>query len=559
MYQLTSVSEDWRALRVGVTTASKAPALLGFCGIKEFDNAWFAIKNKIDESVLNPKRAKLPNFIRGKHEETNAIQQFCSDSKSVVIQCGYFKHPSDERFGASPGGISIGQDSFLVEIKTRSLPNKKTTGEVKPRGKTSENGSYANPITSRFAVKYLILVADLFEPKCLLSINSSPRYKLVDSGQLLNIKCHFLQENGTIPPMLWKDRRISVAFLTSALPAFNKYWSLVEQEDVITALISANSGTNFQLSIPFIDDINGPYSETEAVRRALELSAKENSKALGNFRCDDTNMPQPMIPRSSCNNPHPDLVILSDGMESDDSVDELNKTFQGLSSPSKDDRTSDSSLPCAIQDRKRQLYRESSESDSGSNSTSESLDSSPERYFFGRVLLVTYHHVINMCLAFFHGRTEPLTNEEVLEVMASQESRHLYSSIQVKTSFFLISTENMSPSDAAVDAMGVWKQMVRRRTYRNKAWKDLVKGRLLNQKNSSFHTYLFSTDSRESPVHLIYCHTVTVKQANRRTSRVNPSTMQLLKEETDCVTSARKAYHNVEKKVGGLTGASAVS
>ena len=35
--------------------------------------------------------------------------------------------------------------------------------------------------------------------------------------------------------------------------------------------------------------------------------------------------------------------------------------------------------------------------------------------------------------------------------------------------------------------------------------------------------------------------------------------MQLLKEESDDVVSARKAFHNVEKKVGGLTGASAVS
>ena len=34
--------------------------------------------------------------------------------------------------------------------------------------------------------------------------------------------------------------------------------------------------------------------------------------------------------------------------------------------------------------------------------------------------------------------------------------------------------------------------------------------------------------------------------------------MQLLTEETDDVASARKALHNVEKKVGGLTGASAV-
>ena len=35
--------------------------------------------------------------------------------------------------------------------------------------------------------------------------------------------------------------------------------------------------------------------------------------------------------------------------------------------------------------------------------------------------------------------------------------------------------------------------------------------------------------------------------------------MQLLKEKTDEVASARKALHNVEKKGGGLTGASAVS
>ena len=57
----------WRALRVGVIAASKAPALLGFCGVKEFDKAWFAIKNNFDETVMNPRRAKLPNFVRGKH------------------------------------------------------------------------------------------------------------------------------------------------------------------------------------------------------------------------------------------------------------------------------------------------------------------------------------------------------------------------------------------------------------------------------------------------------------------------------------------------------------
>ena len=116
---------EWRALRVGVIMASKAAALLGFCGVKEFDNAWFAIKNDIDEIVMNPRRAKLPNFVRGKQEENNVITRFCTDSKSVVIQCGYFKHSLDNRFGASPDGVSTGQDVFLVEMKTRSLPNKK--------------------------------------------------------------------------------------------------------------------------------------------------------------------------------------------------------------------------------------------------------------------------------------------------------------------------------------------------------------------------------------------------------------------------------------------------
>jgi len=70
-------TDDWRALRVGVITASKVPGLLGFCRMKEFDRSWFAITNKPDENVLNPKRSKLPNFIRGKQEESNALAQFC--------------------------------------------------------------------------------------------------------------------------------------------------------------------------------------------------------------------------------------------------------------------------------------------------------------------------------------------------------------------------------------------------------------------------------------------------------------------------------------------------
>ena len=73
--EVEQCSNEWRALRVGTITASKVPSLLGFNGVKEFDNGWFAIKNRIYEHVLNPKRSKLPNFIRGKQQEQNAIRR----------------------------------------------------------------------------------------------------------------------------------------------------------------------------------------------------------------------------------------------------------------------------------------------------------------------------------------------------------------------------------------------------------------------------------------------------------------------------------------------------
>ena len=73
--------------------------------------------------IPDSKRSKLPNFIRGKQQEQNAMQQFQNDSKVAITQCGYFKHPSDVRFGASPDGVSTRGQQFLVEIKTRSLPN----------------------------------------------------------------------------------------------------------------------------------------------------------------------------------------------------------------------------------------------------------------------------------------------------------------------------------------------------------------------------------------------------------------------------------------------------
>ncbi|XP_044165834.1 uncharacterized protein LOC122949847 [Acropora millepora] len=125
-------------------------------------------------------------------------------------------------------------------------------------------------------------------------------------------------------------------------------------------------------------------------------------------------------------------------------------------------------------------------SSESSDTSSSPSDSSPERTPSTCDLSSCHQHVPGI----FHGRMDPVTNNEVLELMASQNSQHLSSSVQVRrvscNVSFLISTKNLSSSDAAVDAMGVWKlskskrkncrsQMVRRSTYRNKAWKDLVK------------------------------------------------------------------------------------
>jgi len=93
--------------------------------------------------------------------------------------------------------------------------------------------------------------------------------------------------------------------------------------------------------------------------------------------------------------------------------------------------------------------------------------------------------------------------------------------------------------------------MVRRRTYRNNAWKDFAKAVVEPEEFPYvFMQYRFAGEPRSFN---------SLPHGNSKGNqlpyvRVNPSTMQLLKEETDDV-----AFHNVEKKVGGLTGASAVS
>ena len=100
--------------------------------------------------------------------------------------------------------------------------------------------------------------------------------------------------------------------------------------------------------------------------------------------------------------------------------------------------------------------------------------------------------------------------------------------------------------------------MVRRRTYRNKACRDLVKAVVEPVDQQYPYVFIQYRFEGEPGVFDLLPH------GNSKTShspyvRVNPSTLQLLKDESDSESSCKKVYHNVEKKVGGLTGVSTIS
>lgn len=73
-----------------------------------------------------------------------------------ITQCGYFKHPSDERFGASPDAVSTGEHQFLVEIKTRALPNSTHLDiKLKKEEKDKKMEISVNPLQQ---VRFVIIV-----------------------------------------------------------------------------------------------------------------------------------------------------------------------------------------------------------------------------------------------------------------------------------------------------------------------------------------------------------------------------------------------------------------
>ena len=90
-------SSEWFAARVGKITSSKISSLVGLNGRKEFESAWFCVKEKIQEPSKH-----LANFERGKLFEPIAANAFQRSSGLLLVESSFVLHPQNpSRYGAS--------------------------------------------------------------------------------------------------------------------------------------------------------------------------------------------------------------------------------------------------------------------------------------------------------------------------------------------------------------------------------------------------------------------------------------------------------------------------
>ena len=84
------------------------------CGKKKQDDCLAVIRNGSQE----PDLSKIENIARGHRFESEALDHFMKESKATVKRCGFFKDPTDRRFGASPD--ALGPAGILVQVKARA-------------------------------------------------------------------------------------------------------------------------------------------------------------------------------------------------------------------------------------------------------------------------------------------------------------------------------------------------------------------------------------------------------------------------------------------------------
>ena len=107
-------SEEWQQARKNRITGSRLPSLLGMYGKKKFDEMWRVFIEGTSEKCLSG----IENIKRGHLFKKDGIKRFKKVSKTTTNTCGFFFHPCNQHYGASPD--ALGPNGVLVEIKTRA-------------------------------------------------------------------------------------------------------------------------------------------------------------------------------------------------------------------------------------------------------------------------------------------------------------------------------------------------------------------------------------------------------------------------------------------------------
>ena len=110
----TQNSAEWHKTRSKKITGSRISSLIGLQGSVKFSETWKTVRTGQKEKDISC----FENIKRGIEFEKDGVKFFEEKSKCVTKSCGFFFHPDDNRFGASPD--ALGPNGILVEIKTRA-------------------------------------------------------------------------------------------------------------------------------------------------------------------------------------------------------------------------------------------------------------------------------------------------------------------------------------------------------------------------------------------------------------------------------------------------------
>ena len=108
-------SEVWKYIRKGKVTGSRLPALLGFYGKEKLDYCLDVVLRDAPEKDMS----HIINIQRGILYEDEGVRYFEVASKSKTEKAGFFLHPINTNFGASPDALCAA--GLLLEVKTRAL------------------------------------------------------------------------------------------------------------------------------------------------------------------------------------------------------------------------------------------------------------------------------------------------------------------------------------------------------------------------------------------------------------------------------------------------------